>query len=189
MALTTAQLQALKAAIVADATLNAFPNNGDGAFAIAAILNVTATPSYWVLRREMGKHELTQEQAVDTDGTTVTAFVWGGATGGYIGRSQGERDAFKEIFNSSLNCNPSLPNVRTAFDDIFSGAGAGAVANRAHVKAKSRRLCTAFERIFVAATVGGPTQTGARGAATNPDTLGAEGPVAGDEVDLARNLP
>jgi len=43
-ALTTAQYQTLKAAIVADPTLSAQPLNSDGAFAIAAALNAIASP-------------------------------------------------------------------------------------------------------------------------------------------------
>ena len=42
--MTPAQLTTLKAAIVANATWNAFPFNTDGAFAIAKLLNVTASP-------------------------------------------------------------------------------------------------------------------------------------------------
>ena len=42
--MTPAQLTTLKAAIVANATWNAFPLNTDGAFAIAKLLNVTASP-------------------------------------------------------------------------------------------------------------------------------------------------
>jgi len=46
MALTPAQQQTLKAYIEADATLNAFPLNSDGAFEIAKLLNLDASPDY-----------------------------------------------------------------------------------------------------------------------------------------------
>lgn len=45
MALTSTQQATLKAAIIADATLNAFPNNGDGASSIKDLLNAPSSPA------------------------------------------------------------------------------------------------------------------------------------------------
>ncbi|MDO9313388.1 MAG: hypothetical protein Q7T97_02445 [Burkholderiaceae bacterium] len=50
--MTPAQLQTLKAAINADPVLLAFPNNSDGAFAIAAAVNLPASPAVNVWRTE-----------------------------------------------------------------------------------------------------------------------------------------
>lgn len=163
------------------------PNTGDANNEIANWYNQAVSPAYWGWRSDLSKEELTQESGVDSDGTTVTAFVWGGATGGFINRSQAERDAFNTIFGADHNVNPTLANVRTAFADIFSGAGAGAVANRAHCFAKGRRSVTRVEKLYVSATVGGPQQTGNRGAATNPDTLGFEGSLSNTDVSNARD--
>ena len=164
MQLTTGQIQTVKTWLLANASAMSEAE-------AAAALNAAASPNYFVWKNTLGRHDLTDGSGVDTDGTTATAFVWGGSTGGYINRSQGERDAFRELFNSTDTCRPSLANVRTALDDIFSGAGAGAQANRAHWRARFRRPCTVVEKLFVVATVGGPTQSGNRGLATNPDTL------------------
>lgn len=180
MALTSSQLAAIK-------TFDAANYSTLSEHEAAAAFNAIASPAYFVWRTSASKHEYTNDTGVGDDGVAATNFVWGGATGGYINRSQGERDAFKELFNSVLSCNPSRPNVRTAFDDIFSGAGAGAVANRAHVRAIGRRTVTVAEKLFVTATVGGPTQTGARGSRTNPDTLGFEGELTAQDVIDARN--
>lgn len=166
--LTPQQLTTLKQWVV---------TNASGIFeqSTADLLNVIASPAYWVWRSSLGLHELTDEPDVDTDGTTPTTFVWGGSTGGYINRSQGERDAFNMLFNSVLTCKPHLANVRAAFVDIFSGAGAGAVANRKQCWSRAQRTAAVAEKIFAVQTIGGPTQTGNRGAKTNPDTMGFEG--------------
>ena len=163
MQLSLTQKQALKTFILANYA-------GQSDEQIAEALNQVVSPDYWVLRTSVTKHEMTDTTGTHTDGSP-TAFTWGGASGGYINRSQGERDAWRELWNTSLTVNPSLANVRTAFDDIFSGAGAGAVGNRNHIKAKIRRLATVIEKVFSVATVGGPIQSGVRGSASNPDTM------------------
>ena len=178
--LTTAQLQILHTWLVA----NAQAMNDAQA---AAALNGPASTDTWCWRTTVGRHEVTDRPSLDTNGTTPTAFVWGGATGGYINRSQGERDAWRELFNATDLCQPSLANVRTAFADIFSGAGAGAQANRAHLWGISQRLMSLGEQLLAVPTVGGPTQTGNRGTKTNPDTLGYEGPFVPDDITNAYN--
>ena len=177
MPLTQSQLAALKAEITNDPTLSAFPNNTDGAFEIAKALNLQASPDFWVWRTSVAKNEYTQ--GTSPDGTT---FNWTGT--GFITRSQGERDAWRELFNgggvggNSNAVNPSLPSVRQAFTDIFSGATAPAPANRAHMAAISRRLATRAEKLFA---------TGV-GSSASPATMSFEGQVSYQEVDVARNL-
>lgn len=58
MALTTAQLQALKANIAADATLNALPHNSDSAYAIARAYNLAASPDFYVWRSSVALTEI-----------------------------------------------------------------------------------------------------------------------------------
>ena len=173
MALTTAQLATLKAAIAADSELAAIPNNPDGAFAIALLLNATPVPDYWVWRSKV-----TQAECVSTTSPDGTTFSWSV----YIGRSQGERDAWREMFADTGSVNPSNANVRSAFADIFSGAGGA--TQRAHLLSIGRRKATRGEKIFAAATVGG---SGQRGSSANPDTMGFEGSLTYNDVDTARN--
>ncbi len=137
----------------------------------ANLANATASPSYFVWATSISQADLTDRTYLDTDGATPTAFVWGGTTGGFINRSQGERDAFRTMFMPG-SVNPSLASVRNAYADIFSGNGVGAVACRAQCWAAGQRPVTNAEKLFVAATVGGPAQSGNRGTRTNPDTLG-----------------
>lgn len=160
-------------------------NMGDQEAANA--LNLIASPDYFAWRTSVGKHEVTEQTALDTDGVTVTQFQWSG-NGGYIARSAAERDCWKELFNTSLNMRPNLANVRTAFADIFSGGGEEAAMNRSHLWGISLRTVTVGEQLFVVETVGGPAQSGDRGTRTNPDTLVVEGEMSAQNVVDAWSL-
>jgi hypothetical protein len=181
MPLTPAQLSTLKTHIAANTNqvlyggvltnINAVPNNSDGNLAIADWYNLTASPDFWVWRTSVEKKEVTTQ--VSVDGTT---FTWAG--NGFISRSVGELECWNQLFNSSLTCNPSLPNVRQAFTDIFSGTG-NAAANRTHLLASGRRKATFTEKMFATGT----------GSTASPATMSFEGGVTASEIDAARNLP
>lgn len=183
MQLTTAQLQTLKAWV---------NTNAAGVFeqSTADSLNAPASPGYRVWRTSMGLHDYVDEPDVDPDdGTTPTAFVYGGAQGGYIARTVGERDAFMLLFNTTQTCKPHLANVKTAIEDAFSGTGTGAQTNRKHFRARAQRLATVAEKLFAVETTTGPAswRTGNRGTRTNPDTLTAEGDITLDNLISASN--
>lgn len=139
---------------------------------LARLYNLDVSPAWWLYKSTLSRHDLLT--GTSPDGTT---FTWGGTSGGYINRSQGERDAFREMFNSTGSVNPAQANIQTAFNDIFSGAGAGAVANRAHILAMSRRRATVFERVFA-------TGTGTTG---SPGLLVLEGPVNYEQIGVVMN--
>lgn len=180
MQLSTAQLQTLKADLAANANtvlvggvataISAVPRNGDTAFAVAAWYNLAASPDFWVWKSSVSKGELVQVTSVDG-----TNFNWSG--NGFITRSAGEQAAWREIFNGTGACNPSLPNVRQAFADIFSGTG-NAAANRTHLLAIARRKASAAEKLFT-------TGTGSTG---SPGVMGPEGGLSVTNVDDAWNL-
>lgn len=175
MQLTTAQLQAVKAWVIA---------NNNSVFDQTAVtaLNAASPDGYRAWKSSLNKHDLIEQPDVDST-PAATAFAGGGGTGSYIDRSQGERDGWRELWNSLLLCKPYLANVRVMFFDIFSGAAALAQMNRRHFWARAQRVVTVGEKLFVVATAGGPRhdatsgtnpagQTGTRGTWTNPDTLG-----------------
>ena len=168
--LTNAQLATLKADILADGTLNAFPNNSDGAFSIALIYNLIVAPDFWTWRTAVSKDELVGSTSVDG-----TVFNWTGA--GYITRSQGERDAFAQIFNGAGFVNASLANVRQAFGDIFSGGTAPAPANRTHLLTVARRKATRIEKLFASGI----------GSTASPALMNFEGNINYNDILLARN--
>lgn len=142
--MTPEQLLTVKSYIQADPVLAPMSSGTTTDYnGLVTAMGQEASPAFWVSKTALSRHDILT--ATGPDGTT---FTWGGSTGGYINRSQGERDAFREMFNSTGSVNPALPNIQAAFADIFSGAGAGAVANRAHIAAMSRRKANRTERIF-----------------------------------------
>lgn len=169
MALTTAQKATVKADILADSTLNAFPNNSDGAFAIAAAYNLPAAVDYWVWRTSVDKKEFTNQTSQDG-----TNFTWVG--NGFITRSVGEQTAWAELFNSTHQVDASRASVRQAFADIFSGTG-NAAANRTHMLATARRKATRIEKLLATGT----------GSTASPGVMGFEGAISYSDVDEARN--
>jgi len=169
MILTSTQIEILRADILTHPELDAARQSGDDVV-LAAYYNAQAVPDYTVWRTNVKKHEYTSQP-----GPTGTLFQWS-TTGGYIGRSQGERDAWKEIFSADQSVNPSLVNVRAAFDDIFSGTGAGSVANRAHLTAVGKRKATVLEKLFA---VGSGTDL-------SPSVMTVEGAITPAQISVAR---
>lgn len=147
MQLTTPQLATLKAWIIAN-------NNSVFDQSAVTLLNAVASPDFWVWRTSVSKHELVTKPSID-----ATNFTWAG--NGFITRSAGEQACWAELFNSTLTTNPSLPNVRQAFSDIFSGTG-NAAANRTHLLTVARRKATVAEKMFATGT----------GSTASPATMG-----------------
>lgn len=169
-ALSNQQLQAVKTAILADPALASQPMTSGGALVIAEALNAQAAPDFIVWRTSLARHDILTGTSIE--GTT---FTWTG--GAYITRSQGERDAFREMFNSTGSVNPRTPTIISAFNDIFSGAGGA--TNRAHIEAVSKRKATRVEKITASGT----------GSLASPATLSFEGAISGEDVQQARELP
>lgn len=167
--MTPTQLAALKTAIDANPTWAAIPNNDDGHFQLAAELNKTATPDWIVQKSSLSRHDILTGTSLE-----ATTFTWTG--GAYITRSQGERDAFREMFNSTGAVDPRLPTITAAFNDIFSGSGGA--TNRAHIVAMSKRRATFGEKAL---------STGV-GSLASPAALGFEGSVTPSDVQQARAL-
>lgn len=132
--------------------------------AIAAAYRLAASPDFWVWRTTVSKNEVVG--AVSQDGTT---FAWAG--NGFITRAAGELTAWQELFGSDGAVNPSLPQVRQAFTDIFSGTG-NAASNRTHLATVARRKALRIERLFA-------TGTGSTG---SPGVLVYEGSLSYLEV-------
>jgi hypothetical protein len=154
--LTQAQYDALATDILGDPTLaTAVANNDDQA--IAAAYNAAATPAFWVWKTSVSRGEYLFGTSVDS-----TTFTFNG--NGFVGRTQGELAAWRELFTLQDATNPSLQKVQDAFADIFSGTG-NAAANRTHLAATSRRVATRVERLFVtgAGSTGSPGRTSTAG--------------------------
>lgn len=156
--MTPADLTKLKNDILADPALAALPNNDDGNFAIAAAYNLQASPNFTVWKTSV-------DTAAAKDAVNWTEF---------IGRSQGERDAFQFMLSNHV-INPSRANVRQGIQDIFSGASG--VNSRTALLALSKRFATRAEKLFSTGT----------GSDASPATLTFEGTLAYSDISAARN--
>ena len=156
-ALTPSQLVTLKNAILADPALNSQPNTSDGAFAIAAAMNLNAVPDFFVWRTNVPTSDCKK------------AMVWTE----FIGRSQGERDAWMFMLSNGI-INAADSNVRQGILDIFSGPSGA--TTRANLTAIANRVSTRAEKLFA-------TGTGSSG---SPATMTAEGALTFAEVQAAR---
>lgn len=159
---TQAQLQAIKAAIDADPVLSAYPNTPDGAFAIAAALNLPANPEFIVWRTSVSQDEIMQN-----------GFAWVEVDS----LSAGKARIWEWMFdNASASINPSKVNVRDGIIEIWKGT-AGKLAVQAAVFAHCKRPATRLEKLLATGT----------GTTESPATMGYEGDINYQAVQQARN--
>lgn len=159
MPLTTAQLTTLKAAILADPALNAQPMNSDGAFAVAAALNLQATPAFTVWKFNVPIEQI------------GNAFS-GGELAGMTTANQTRLQTIASYSQEGIN--PSLIDRRQFFDDVFSGAGG--TVTRAKLLILWKRTATRAEKILATGT----------GTDAAPATMGYEGALSYQDVEQAR---
>lgn len=158
MPLTPAQKTALKNDIIAATDqamvdLEASPDNSDLAFAVAALYNLAASPAFTVWRTNIPVSDCKKA-------TTWTE---------YIGRSQGERDAWQFILSNGI-VNAADPNIRQGIQDIFSGPSG--VTTRNALVAIAKRLATRVEKLLATGT----------GSDASPGTMGFEGNLSFQDV-------
>lgn len=152
--MTNSQLATLKSSIAADPVLAAKPSTADGAFEIAQAYNLPDVTNADAWRTSMSLDEV------------LAAVVWTE----FIGRSQGERDAFRTLVSSGF-INPGRANVRQAFLDIFSGPSG--TATRAALSAAAKRKMTRGERLFATGPTGGAFDLTFEGGVSYFDVLDA----------------
>lgn len=136
--------------------------------AIATAYNTLANPDFWVGRTAVSKSEIVG--AVSQDGTS---FTW--AANGFITRSVQELLCWGELFDAQGEMNMSLPQVKQALIDIFSGVG-NAASNRTHLAVVGRRKALRVERLFATGT----------GSTASPGTMAFEGALS--YLDIAHAL-
>jgi hypothetical protein len=162
--LTTAQLQAIKAAINADPALSAQPNTNAGNSIIAGTLNAPAVPAFVVWRSSVTTDEV---------GNAVN-YV---AVEAMTDANRGRITAFYTMNPASFS--PARSDIRTYWANTFSGAlGGQGQATRDALEALWRRNATAVEKILATGT----------GTTVSPATLGYEGTITPDEIERARSL-
>lgn len=190
MALTQQQQTTLAAAILATPAWAAFPNNTDGNFSLANVLNLQATPAFWVWSKTASLVDI------------KNAIVWANLTPADV------PDGTQQWANRSLQCqgkqfnlqlilpqstgfgttfDASNDNLRLGLQDALTGvrSGAGGVSQSAGWTAVQQvlaRRASEVEKLF-ADTILGSGATRATSA-----TLVFTGTVDANDVQLARNV-
>ena len=157
--LTTAQYQAIKAAILADPALAAQPQNSDGAFNIAVELNKVASPAFVVWKNSVTSKEV---------GEAMNSTEVGGLTTANTNRLLVMQAYSGDVFN------PSRADTRAGFDSIFSASGG--TLTRPALLALYKRNATRFEKILAIGT----------GSDASPATMPVESPIDYSEIQIAR---
>lgn len=158
--LTTEQLAVLRAAIDADATLSAYPKTGDGAYAIAALLNQEAVPAVVVWKT-----------SVEADEVMRNGMDWTRVDNLTVGKAR-----IWDWMTRLGTFNPSKVNVRAGIDAAWVGTAAD-LAVRAQVYTHCKRNATRAEALFA---VGNGTDA-------SPSTMGFEGHLSYQDVVTARD--
>lgn len=160
MALTPEQQAILKADILADPVLAAYPMNSDGAFDIAKKYE-EIIPAFIVWKTSVQQDEITQN-----------GFTWTEVDNLTVGKAR----IWEWMFgNISRSFNPSKPNVRAGIVECWSGT-AGKNAVQAAVLVHCKRSANRAEKLFATGT----------GTDATPATMGFEGRLSYQDVEAAR---
>lgn len=191
MPLTTTQLQALKTAIAANPTWAAIPNNSDGNFTLAALLNAPAAPSFPVWRTDTKASAILD--AIDFSKYTPNDAA--DSTTLWLNRAlaaQTKQLNLQIMVQGRDTLNTAPPNVRAGLRDAVIAVPTGAAgaltspggASGVNVLNACTRNATEAEKILATASQASDT-TGA----VTARVMGYEGAVSAQDVETARNLP
>lgn len=171
--LTTAQLQTLNAAILADPVLAAYPLNSDGYYDLAQRLNTElAVPDFYVWRESVTQAEI-----------QLNGFDWVRVDNLSVGKAR----IWEWMFNVGASINPAKTNVRAGIEETWKGTAAD-LAVRDVVYGHCRALATRAQQLFAVASSVPPTVSGNLGAVTNVATA-VVASITSADVQQARSLP
>lgn len=192
--LTTAQLQALKTAINGNPTWAAYPMGSDGYFALAQVLNATATPAFAVWRTDAPVANIID--AITWANYTPNDAVGGSDTDPLLSRKIGwlltaqTKQMNLQLMlqgRDSLNCSKATlrAGLRDAVILVPTGAGGANTspggASGVNVLNACTRSATEAEKILA----GPAEQTGT----VTANVLGFEGALTAQDIEAARQLP
>ena len=187
MPFTLLQLQAIKAAVIADPVLNAYPNNGDGNTEIALALNAASNPAvmFWDTRASTAAlldaidfSKYTQADVVDSTALQTNRLL----------AVQTKQMNIQTLVFGRDSLDMSRATIRASIRDAVIQIPAGtagapvnaAGANGVNVLNAGRRVGTRLEALLAAgsAATGGVTAS----------LYGYEGSINYQEVEAARNI-
>lgn len=157
--LTTEQKATLKAAILADPVLAAFPAGSDGAYEIAALLNQAATPDFIVWK-----------SSVLVDEIMRNGMAWDRVDNLTVGKAR-----IWDWMTRLGTFNASKANIRAGINAAWVGTAAD-LAVRATIYTHCKRLATKIEKLLAIGT----------GSDASPATMGFEGAISWQDVEQAR---
>ena len=160
MALTPSQQQTLKTYIASVPELAAQPLNGDGAYAIATVINQTAAPAFVVWRTDVSIDEIMRN-----------GINWARVDNLSVGKAR-----IWEWMGRLGTLNASKANIRAGIDATWVGTQAD-LDVRAAVYTHCKRNATIVEKLFATGT----------GTTPDPATMVFEGQIAYQDVEAARN--
>jgi hypothetical protein len=157
--LTTQQLATLKAYIIADPNLSTFPQGSDGAYAVAELLNLPATPDFIVWKT-----------SVPVDEIMRNGMDWARVDNLSVGKAR-----IWDWMTRLGSFNAGKANIRSGIDAAWVGTAAD-LAVRATVYTHCKRMATRVEKLL-------STGTGSDAA---PATMNFEGAISWQDVEQAR---
>lgn len=185
MSLNVTQLGVLKAAILADPVLAAFPMNSDGAFSIAAALNLPSSPAVDVWRTDAQVAEITD--AINWDKYTPTDVA--DSTALFTNRmlqTQTKQMNLQLMLQGKETLNCSKANIRAGLRDaviaVPTGASGAVVSPGGSSGATVLAACIRNSLRVEAILAGVDATTGS----TTAKLLGYEGAISYQDVAAAR---
>lgn len=163
--LTSAQLAILKAAILADSELSSKPPNEDGDLEIAILLNLPATPDYFIWKDEVNVNEIMQN-----------GFDWTRVDNATVGQAR-----IWQLMVQTGVLYPSQANVRSGVSAAWPTAASSAM--RLAIFGHFQRLATRGEKLFVVSGAGTTTTD----AGIGPATTSFIGDLTRQDISAARN--
>lgn len=181
MPLTQQQLATIKADILANPDLNNKPMNSDGAFEIARLYNLPASPSFFVYKNDINSQELFDK----IDFAKLTPADAPDGTQTWANRSlacQGKQFNLQLILDRSVidaTRSQTRATLQDALTQIPSGAGGATVSAWVPVRDFLYTSATRLEKLLATGT----------GSTAQPATRAFYGAVSYQEIEEARNLP
>ena len=164
MSLNASQYAAVKALVAATPAMAAQPNNPDGNFEVARLMNLDAAPAFFVWKT-----------GVEVSEIMLNGFDWTRVDNLTIGKAR-----IWEWMTQAGTLHPDQPNVRAGFLAVFTTAGD--IGNRTAIAAHIQRSASVVEKAL--ASGAGTTSTEQF---IGPATMGYEGPISYAEVQAARS--
>ena len=181
MPLTSDQLIALKADILANNDLSSQPNNGDGNFEISRLYGLPASPDFYAYRRNIPSTEIFDK----IDFAKLTPADSPDGTQTWANRSlccQGKQFNLQLILDRSIidaTKTQTRSSLQDALTNIPSGANGATLSAWVPVRDSLYEKASRGEKLFA---------TGV-GSTASPATRVVYGTISAQDIETARNLP